>query len=294
MARTVKDAAKLLQVIAGTDLNDRYTAASPFKHSLPDYTAACKLSGLEGKRIGIARNVIDQSTSEVTHILSAFEHAICIMVDAGATIVENTNFTAFNQWKKREYNPVTRADFVSNLAQYLSKLERNPNNIHTIEDLRDFTRTFPAEEYPARNTSNWDTAIEQKMNNTCPEFEPLYRDNLYLGGEGGILGALEWHKLDAVVLPTVVAPSMPALVGTPIITVPMGVTSEDILVEKEKFWDVVEIAPGIPFGISFLGAKWSEETLIEIAYAFEQKTLVRKTLNRCVVPHVDLADVIIR
>ena len=294
MARTVKDAAKLLQVIAGTDPNDRYTSGSPFKDSPPDYMAACKLSGLEGKCIGIARNVINESSNEVTHVISAFEHAISIMVDAGATIIENANFTAFSQWKKREYNPVTRADFVSNLTQYLSKLERNPNNIHNIEDLRAFTRTFPAEEYPARNTRNWDTAIEQKMNNTCPEFGPIYRENLYLGGEGGILGALEWHELDAVVLPTVVASSMPALVGTPIITVPMGVTSEDIPVEKEKFWDVVEIAPGIPFGISFLGAKWSEEILLEMAYAFEQRTLVRRTLRRCVVPRKDLADVIIR
>ena len=227
-------------------------------------------------------------------MLSAFERAISIMVDAGATIVENTNFTAFSRWKEREINPVTRADFVSNLAQYLSKLEYNPHNIHTIEDLRDFTRTFPAEQYPARNTHNWDTAIERKLTNTCPEFWPIYRENLYLGGEGGILGALERHELDAIVLPTVIASSMPALVGTPIITVPMGVTLQGVPVEMEKSGDVVEIAPGIPFGISFLGAKWSERTLIEIAYAFEQKTLIRKTLDRWVVPRLDLADVIIQ
>ena len=290
MTRTVKDAAKLLQVIAGVDLNDNYVSASPFKDGVPDYLTACKLSGLQGKRIGIARNVIEESSDKVTHVMEAFERAISVMEDAGATIVENTTFTAFSQWKKREYNPVTRADFVSNLAQYLSKLERNPKNIHNIEDLRDFTWTFPAEEYPSRNTRNWDTAIEQKMNNTCPEFLPIYQENLYFGGEGGVLGALERHGLDAVVLPTVIASSIPALIGTPIITVPLGAAADDTAIEKELFWDVVEMAPGIPYGISFLGAKWSEKTLIEIAYAFEQRTLVRNTLKRHITPSIDLIE----
>ena len=294
MARTVKDAAKLLQVIAGIDPNDSYTSESPFKNGPPDYLAACKLSGLQGKRIGIARNVIDESSDEVTHVIEAFERAISVMANAGATIVEDTNFTALSQWKKREYNPVTRADFVTNLAQYLSKLERNPRNIQSIEDLRDFTWKFPEEDYPSRNTRNWDTAIEQKMNNTCPEFWPIYQENLYLGGEGGILGALERHGLDAVVIPTVIASSIPGMVGTPIVTVPLGTASDDTPIQKEAFWDVVESAPGIPFGISFLGSQWSEETLIEIAYAFEQRTLVRSTLKRRIVPRIDLADIINR
>lgn len=294
MARTVKDAAKLLQVIAGVDHNDSYTSDSPFKDALPDYLAACKLSGLQGKRIGIARNVIDESFDEVTHVIEAFERAISVMANAGATIVEDTNFTGFSEWKKQEYNPVTRADFVTNLAQYLSKLERNPKNIHSIEDLRDFTWKFPEEEYPSRNTRKWDTVIEKKMNNTCPEFMPIYQDNLYLGGEGGILGALERHGLDAVVLPTVIAFSIPGMVGTPIVTVPLGAAPDDTPVQKEAFWDVIESAPGIPFGISFLGSRWSEEKLIEIAYAFEQRTLVRKTLKRHIVPRIDLEDIIIR
>lgn len=294
MARTVKDAARLLQIIAGVDHNDRYTSESPFKDALPDYQAACKLSGLQGKRIGIARNVINESFDEVTHVINAFEHAISVMENAGAMIVEDTNFTGFSQWKKRVYNPVTRADFVTNLAEYLSKLERNPKNIQSIEDLRDFTWKFPEEEYPSRNTRNWDTAIEQRMNNTCPEFWPIYQENLYLGGEGGILGALERHGLDAVVLPTVIASSIPGMVGTPIITVPLGAASDDTPVQKEAFWDVVESAPGIPFGISFLGSKWSEEKLIEIAYAFEQRTLVRDTLKRQILPRIELADIINR
>ena len=57
MARSVKDAAYLLQAIAGMDPYDNYTSAIPYD-PLPDYVAACNFSGLQGKRIGIPRNVI--------------------------------------------------------------------------------------------------------------------------------------------------------------------------------------------------------------------------------------------
>lgn len=292
MARTVKDAARLLQVVAGPDLEDKYTLRSPYQSTLPDYVAACKANGLQGKRIGIASNILLGSTHEVLPMKAAFERAITVLADGGATIVEGADFTAFNEWKRREYNPVTRADFFTNLPQYLSKLEQNPQQIHNVEDLRAFTRHCPEEEYPAYNTRSWDHAIKQGFNNTSPEFHVCYQENLRLGGEGGVLGALKRHGLDAIVLPSVVAYEIPALVGTPIITVPLGVASEDTLEEKDAFGDAVETGPGVPFGISFLGPKWSEETLIEIAYAFEQRTLVRKTLRRNTTPQVDLIDIV--
>ena len=293
MARTVSDAAKLLQVIAGADDNDSYTTACPFKDRYPDYLSACKISGLEGKRIGIPRNVTEEGSDAVAHTMDAFESAISLMANAGATVVENVAFTAYSEYRRREYNLVTRVDFATNLAQYFSKLKVNPRNIRTLKDLRDFTRKCPEEEYPLRDTRTWDKAIDQNISNTSPEYLRAYQQNLYFGGEGGVLGALERHNLDAIILPTAIASSIAALVGTPIITVPLGSASGNTPIKKDDPpWDVVDIAPGVPFGISFLGAKWSEETLIEIAYAFEQKSLVRDTLNRVIQPRVDLADVI--
>ncbi|KAF7585840.1 hypothetical protein BBP40_010038 [Aspergillus hancockii] len=270
-------------MMVGVDLNDQYTLASPFGDQIPDYLASCNPFGLQGKRIGIARNAIEESTFDISYTAAAFNRAISIMRTAGAIIVENTPFTAFTEWKKREYNPVTRADFASEIAQFFSKLLQNPNNIHTLESLREFTRNHPSERYPERNTANWDVAIERQLSNTCPEYETLRKENHFLGGEGGILGALERHSLDAIVLPTTAAFEIPALVGTPIITVPLSAASADTPIIMEALGDVVEMAPGIPFGISFLGPKWSEETLIEMAYAFEQRTLARGSLKRHIV-----------
>lgn len=294
MARTVKDAARLLQVIAGTDPKDSYTLASPFRTSgLPDYEAACKLSGLQGKRIGIPHNVIYSSKNHIpAPIISAFEAAIPVLAAAGAIIVDNANFTA---WETYLDSPVPKrvlcADFISNLASYLSNLETNPNNLHTLQDIRTFTQQSPPENYPSLNTSVWDDALEAGINNTSPEFEPLYQQNLYFGGEGGVLGAIARHDLDAVILPTSVSPEIPALVGTPVITVPLGGMPDRTEVKYNSRGDLVDVAPGVPFGISFLGKMWSEEALIGKAYAFEQRTNARAKLRHYIEPSIELGSV---
>lgn len=295
MARTVKDAAKVLQAIAGKDSNDNYTMAIPFNESLPDYVGACKLDGLQGKRIGVARNVIDLSaTNDSAPIIAAFNNAIKIIASAGATIVEDANFTAYATYANSSIpESILQADFVSDIAKYFSELETNPTNIHDLAQLRNFTQHFPLEDYPNRDTGIWDAALAAGINNTSPEFWPMYQKNLYFGGKGGILGALERHNLDAVILPTGMAYPVSALVGAPLITVPLGAYPKGTQVEWNSRGDLVEQGPGTPFGISFMGAKWSEESLIEMAYAFEQRTSVRGTLSHYIQPRTELKDVVI-
>ncbi len=46
------------------------------------------------------------------------------------------------------------------------------------------------------------------------------------------------------------------------------------------------------FGLSFLGAKWSEAALIGYAYAYEQRTKVRNKVQPYLVPNIELADVV--
>lgn len=55
MARTVRDAAAVLQAIAGYDPKDNYTSVIPH---IPGYVSACKANALHGARIGIPWNVI--------------------------------------------------------------------------------------------------------------------------------------------------------------------------------------------------------------------------------------------
>lgn len=292
MARTVKDAAYLLQAIAGADPHDNYTSAIPNNGSIPDYVGACNYSSFSGARIGVARNVLEiwnSSTDPV--VLSAFETAISEIEKAGATIVD-ANFTAFAEWQHDGNETlVLNADFLVNLATYFSELSYNPHGIENLAEERNFTHTFPAEDWPDRDTAVWDGALTQGWNNTSPLFWPAYQANLFYGGAGGILGALERNNVDAVLLPTQLSPSIPALVGSPVVTVPMGFYPANTTVVRNAR-GLVETAPNTPFGLSFMGGKFSEATLIGFAYAYEQRTMHRNDVQPYLVPNIELADVV--
>ncbi|KAK5662707.1 hypothetical protein OQA88_8623 [Cercophora sp. LCS_1] len=285
MARTVKDTAILLQAIAGVDSYDNYTSAIPFpEHKIPDYVAALNASSLSGARIGVPLNAINQ-TSNPTEIV-AFWSAIKTMQDAGATVV-TSNFTVASP---NTTTIVLGADFVSDLAVYFAGLTYNPHDLHTLSDLRDFTQTFEAEMYPNRDTARWDGALDLGYNNTDGRFWEDYQKNLYWGGEGGLLGAIERDQLDAVVMPTSQAASRAAIQGAPLVTVPLGFYPATWNVTRNAR-GLVQQGPNIPFGISFLGGMWEEEKLLALAYSFEQKTQVRKKGPKpYLVPNIELGD----
>jgi len=250
MARSVSDAAYILSIIAGKDENDNYTLAQPWD-TPPDYVRALNLSSLKGARIGIPRNgLIPDNTSQP--ILDAFEAAIQVVRNAGATIVDNTNFSAWDEYVADGNAPlgnssiVLDADFVSDLANYLSELTLNPNNIKSLADESNFTHNFPLEQYPQRDTAVWDQSLSLGYNNSDYRFWQAYQYTSYFGGKGGVLGALKTYNLDALILPTDYSPGLPAAAGLPVVTVPMGFYPSNSTVIKSSNWGLVEIGPNIP------------------------------------------------
>tara|TARA_R110002003_G_scaffold3_30_gene199 strand:- start:4657 stop:5949 length:1293 start_codon:yes stop_codon:yes gene_type:complete len=294
MARTVKDAAYVLQAIAGPDQYDNYTSAIPWANSTaPDYVAACQFDALLGKRIGVPRNAIGTRTRASAPIYDAFEAAITVLRNAGAVIVDNTNYTAYAQYlNSTAEDTVLSGDFGPNLAAYLSQLTYNPQDVHNLADVTNFTQHFPAEEYPSRNTAVFDASLALNFTNTDAQFWAAYQEDLFLGGPGGILGALSTYNLDAVVVPSRVSSGISAIIGAPVITVPLGAYPSNTTVVTNTRGNLNATAPNIPFGIAFAGKHWSEETLIGIAYAFEQRTMVREKVKPYVQPTIELADVV--
>jgi amidase len=293
MARTVKDAAYILQAIAGADPYDNYTSAIPNNGSLPDYVAACKLDALQGKRIGIPRNAIGARTNTTAPILDAFEASLAILKQAGAIIVDNTNYTAWEEYLQSDAEEIIlEVDFVANLKTYLAQLTYNPTGVMSLADVDNFTKSFPLEDYPDRNTDTWDSALMRNFTNTSPEFWASYQKDLYLGGIGGLLGAIQNNSLDAVVLPTAFSPGISAIIGGPVVTVPLGATPRNTLFVPNGRNDLLADGPNAPFGLSFAGKLWSEESLIGFAYAFEQRTMVREKVKPYVMPMTELADVV--
>jgi amidase len=53
---------------------------------------------------------------------------------------------------------------------------------------------------------------------------------------------------------------------------------------------LVSLGPNFPFGISFVGRKFSEPTLIQAAYAFEQATMVRDQVKPYILPNFQLGQ----
>lgn len=246
MARTVRDAAYLLQAIAGKDPDDNYTSAIPFD-TIPDYVAALNFSSLRGKKFGIPRNVIQGADPPVS---AAFEAAMKLIRKAGATVSDNANITSFALSQYLNGNSSTivlDADFITDLPKnYLSKLTTNPNNVHNLADVSNFTHRFPAEDYPDRDTAIWDETLGLGFNNTDPRFWAAYQENLIIGGNQGILGLLKNNSFDALLLPTAFSPGLPALVGTPVVTVPLGFYPPDTKVQKNRRGTLVEVGPNIP------------------------------------------------
>lgn len=247
MARTVSDAAYILSIIAGKDPADNYTLAQPFD-SPPDYTKALNFSSLRGARVGVPRSVITSYADNTsTPIVNAFNAAIEVMKDAGAIIIEDANYPAWEGYLKDDNETtVLEADFINDLASYLAQLTSNPNNVTTLADVRAFTQQFPAEAYPSRDTAVWDAALALGFNNSDSKFWEAYQASYYYGAEGGVLGALEKYDVDVLILPTDYSSGPSARAGLPVITVPMGSYPSNTTVVTSRNWGLVEIGPNIP------------------------------------------------
>lgn len=264
MARSVADAAALLSVIAGSDPRDPATRDAD-RHAT-DYTKFLDPNGLKGKRIGVVR----QLAGAEPNADRVLEESIALMKAQGAIIVDPVKLPHLAELGDPEIT-VLLYDFKHDINAYLAT--RQGLGVKTLADLIAFNRTHANEEMPWFGQELFEQA-EKKG----PLSDKAYVDALArakrLSGPQGIDAALQAQHLDALLAPswgpafmtdpvlgdhivsgdpTVGGASQPAAVsGYPSITVPAG------------------FAHGLPVGIVLFGAKWSEPTLIAIAYGFEQ------------------------
>jgi amidase len=214
MARTVADAAYVLSAIAGKAENDNYTPAQPWD-TPPDCTRSLNFSSLRGARIGTPSNAFTINTDS-RPVPDAFDAAVQVIKNAGAIIVDNANYSAWDEYIADAIadfgnsSIVLSADFVSDLSNYLAQFTSNPNNVKPLADVSNFTQKSPLEAYPQRDTAVWDQALSLGFNNSDFRFWQAYQFTSYFGGECGVLRALKANNLDALSLPTDSSPGIPA------------------------------------------------------------------------------------
>ena len=262
MCRTVADAAILLDVLDATDPQDSATTAIG-KRERSSYTLSLQKDGLKGKRIGVGRQYFGRNV-KVDRLI---EPHLQVLKDGGATLVDVT-FPKLENFGDAEYD-VLLYEFKEDLNTYLAGRGTNM----TLKDLIAFNEKNADKEMPYFGQEIFLQAQEKGDLNDRAYRISLLQSKL-MTQEQGIDGVMDKDKLDAIVAPSggvawmtdlvggdcgvFESSSVAAVAGYPNITVPAGYIQ------------------GLPAGISFFGRAFSEHTLIQIAYAFEQATMARK------------------
>jgi amidase len=270
MTQNVSDAAQLLTILAATDKRDSATADANGRRL--DYTKHLKRDGLQGKRIGVVRSQFGGRNDLASAVV---EQSLAILREGGATLIDVAELPNANKYGATEYE-VLLYEFKADMAAYLAEFAPNLA-IKSLADIiafndknRDKVMPYFAQEHMIRANAKGDL--------TSKEYLDALANNHKFSREEGIDRALKDNNLDALIAPTGSPAwltdfvrgdnsgggfsSAAAVAGYPHITVPAGFVA------------------GLPCGISFVGTAWSEPTLFEIAYAFEQASITTKHRRR--------------
>lgn len=287
-ARTVADAAAVLTVIAsqGFDGRDPATGGVPLgwrgraRPAIPaNYTSFVTPNGLNAARIGVTRQGIDDISAFTAGV---FDTALDAMQTAGAVLVDLDAQNFVFPPGDGEFL-VLLFDFVDDLRSYFATRTGVPMANKTLADAIAFNEAHAAVEMPFFGQELFELAQALLPGADTPQ--PIFGGMTYNqalaidhdAGVNGIDAALSMFNLEAIATPTATpvwptdlingdhfdfgTSSLAAIVGYPIVNVPMG--------------DVF----GLPIGISFIGTAFSEPALIRIAAGFEHATHAR------IVPH---------
>jgi amidase len=262
MSRTVRDAAKLLGVITGIDLNDPKTKKSIGNRHI-NYTRFLRENGLVGKRIGYLKT-IEGKNYRVDELMYL---AIEDLQAQGATIIELEKIVEGAPDAEQSSLEVMAHEFKDGLKKYFDNLGENA----PVANLKEAIEATIADsiEMLYFNLERMKNA-ETKDGLNSKIYKDALKNMLKSFREQGLDRIMKKHKLDAIVSPTgspawktdlingdkyyISSTVYAALSGYPNINVPMGFIGN------------------VPVGISFYGRAWSEPQLLEIAYAYEQFT----------------------
>ena len=266
MARTVRDAALLLEVLAGRDPTDAATAAKGARFGVR-YAAALDRGALKGARIGVARTKYF-GYHPATDALA--EEALKVLSAEGAILVDPANITTVGKIDDPELD-VLLYEFKADLEAYLSKL--GGSGPRTMKALIEWNQAHADSEMPVFGQELFIDA-EKKGPLTSPAYRKARDACVRLSRKEGIDATMSKHRLDAIVAPTAGpawlidwvngdsssggCSTAAAVAGYPHVTVPMGQVR------------------GLPVGFSFFGRPWSEARLLALAYAYEQAMHARK------------------
>ena len=310
ICRTVADAARVLDVIAGYDPKDPVTVHSIGRKPTASYASGASARRLDGVRIGVIREYMnrDAYTKADEQSLDLAETAIADVRKLGATIVDPGPGGAllqdcFARWAPtllRQRPPVSLLTLNTvavvgedryQINRYLS--ERGDTNITSNADLIEKARFYNDPNFPNRKQAR--EAAERQ--NT---YDPSQRLESRAQLQTLLLQCMQELKVDALFSPTSTVPprkltnprepaaggrtpigwSVIGQQGFPALTVPAGFTTS--VWDRERDGQngtrlVGPVAAVLPVGVDFIGKPFDESLLIRIAAAYEAATHHRRS-----------------
>lgn len=257
MTVTVRDAALIMNAIAGSDPTDEGTAEADARRE--DYAARLSPDALRGVRLGVMRFASGFGTD------APFEAALDTLRAQGAVLVEISEFPGRQEIGRNEL-VVLLAELKHNMNLYLATLPAAVTT-RTLEQLIAFNLAHADVEMPLFTQDLFERA--QATQGLDQAWRTARETSLRLAGPEGIDRVLREHNVVALVGPTRPAAwlidavhgdqspgggggGLAAVAGYPHLTVPMG-----------------EVR-GLPVGLSFIGPKWSDALILSLGYAYEQ------------------------
>ncbi len=278
MARSVTDAAIVLQYMAGMDAADLTTIASVGKMPVNGYHSFLDVDALKGSRIGVLRANFG-SDPEDAEALSQIDKAIDSLAEGGATLLDPIPVGSIDMFEMLRTVSGSSGERAEAMNHYLAG--RGPDvPVKTMQEIVGSGLALGK--------------LQERLDESLRE-APMYRNpdyaNFVRNREAFKKLVISWFKnyeLDAIIYPYQTKPvytieqaapnqgetrsefnnydvmgrgtRMSTATGFPGITVPAGFTASD----------------GMPVGLEFLGRPFDEGKLIGICFAYEQGFSMRK------------------
>ena len=276
LARTVADAALLLDAIAGPDASDGLALTVPWRRGT---LAALRSSALERARLGVVDAHVPRAQMSAEAI-AVFDRAIEDCIAAGAVVdpykpgvTRETFREQFEAVAKSRGDVVPNANSPAATANALLRyFQRHGDSTHSF-NARDAVRrglvAFRA--YYDVLPVEWD-AMAQLID------QPYERDPASLSFlrsrktvVAELTDSMQAQRLDALVYPTMPFNAFVTSTGWPDVRTPLGFGNWLGLPEVSV--PAGYGADGMPAGnLSFVGLPGSDATLLSYAYAYEQKS----------------------